>query len=79
MTTATVADDGVGPVEGEGLVVDLVAGEKELVVGAGCVEDAAPAGDGDNRDVLGRVDDQGNLGAVKGLDIDLVADLSSTC
>lgn len=79
MAIATVADDDGGPVEGKGLEVGHVAGEKQVVVGVGSVEDAVSAGDRDNRNVLGRVDNQRNLGALEGFGVDLVADLSTTC
>lgn len=75
MTIATVANDNGGPVEGKGLEVGQAAGEKDVVVGVVSVEDAVSAGDRDNLDGGGRVDNQGNLGALEGLGVDLVTDL----
>lgn len=73
VAVAAAADDSGGPVECEGLEVDLNAGEEDVVVGVDGAEGAASAGAGDNLDVERRVDGQGNLGAGKGLAVDLVA------
>lgn len=66
-SAGAAADCGGGPVEREGLEVDLGAGEEEVVAAVGVDKDAAAAGDGDDVDVKGRVEDQGDLGAGEGL------------
>lgn len=76
VAVAAVANNGLGPVDDDSLEVGLDTGEEELVLGDSGSEDAASAADGDDLDVDGRVNDESDLRASKGLLVDLVSNLS---
>lgn len=75
VTIIAVVHNRQGPVDGEGLAVDLETGEEEVVFGFVAAENAASAGDRDNTDVERGIEGQVDPRASEGVAVDLVANL----
>lgn len=75
VTIIAVVHNRQGPVDGDGLAVDLETGEEEVVFGVDGAENASSAGGWDNTDVERGIEGQIDLRASEGLAVNLVANL----